>query len=771
MDAERCPNSAGSQQGGVSAVSNKRWQPGFLGALLSVLLGVGASHQPVIAATVVSFESPVDINAREMEVDDFLRTLFSQINVPVKVDERITGAGNVNGQFTQPAAEIFNDIASSFHLALYYDGAVAHVYDINDVSKSILYVSQKTARRVIDQVEKMDLIDSRNKLERSELGLVVTGVSRFVTEVRDLTSALKPKNGDAIPPMVMQVFPLKYAVAIDRTVTSGGQSITEPGVATILRSLINPDSEGSAPKVTRTPTNPSLEGLLPREMQLMNQNSGAGASTTAEEASRNDIQQAVVVPGIGARIVAYPLTNAIIISDRADRMARYEALINELDVEQEIVEIEATIIDIFRDRARELGFDWRLRRDNSEFSVGSDSSLSPLLPSNLLVTPLEGGAISAVLGNQAQFIGRIRALETQGAARIVSKTHISARPNTEAAISFGDSFLVRTPGSEQGNIFPVQAQTGMFVTPSVFEERGNNRISLRVSIEDGRRTDDQVDQLPVIQGSSIRTEAVITAGESLLIGGMVKEETTNIVTKVPLLGNIPVFGALFRSNTKNTSHVERMFLISPRINLRKTEKIRYDNEVPIINGSEEDIIRSSQSRLQPALAGISQLDALVPLPAPLPRGNAIPGSQTSEAPFDAVEHPDKQQQTSELSLRERVLLMQEGFMAEPPVPMPVPGPGTVDPAYPGGVLNSDLPDIASGWNKVPTVTPNVPADSGPGKSIYEWQQVPSSGGSSAVTVEAVPVKEVPLEDWQEITDASNTDALADESDVERQTSQ
>ena len=69
----------------------------------------------------------------------------------------------------------------------------------------------------------------------------------------------------------------------------------------------------------------------------------------------------------------------------------------------------------------------------------------------------------------------------------------------------------------------------------------------------------------MVERSSINTQALIVAGESLLIGGMVRERTSEGVQKVPFLGDIPVLGNLFKTTNNVAERVERLFLISPRL--------------------------------------------------------------------------------------------------------------------------------------------------------------------------------------------------------------
>jgi type III secretion protein C len=103
------------------------------------------------------------------------------------------------------------------------------------------------------------------------------------------------------------------------------------------------------------------------------------------------------------------------------------------------------------------------------------------------------------------------------------------------------------------------------VTPHLIFEEHNPRIQLLISIEDGKVKPGEVDEIPVVENSTINTQAVVGENESLLIGGLIYDTHKEIQRKVPLLGDIPLLGNLFRSKDKVESKNERLFLISPRI--------------------------------------------------------------------------------------------------------------------------------------------------------------------------------------------------------------
>jgi type III secretion protein C len=266
------------------------------------------------------------------------------------------------------------------------------------------------------------------------------------------------------------------------------------------------------------------------------------------------------------RIEADQRVNAVIVRDSPDRMAQYEELITSLDLEPQSLEIEATIIDINTEKMRDYGVNWRWNnaRNSILFGRGDSSDLS--LRPNVDITPQgRGGFLNLVLGSASQFVARINALQQQGIARVVSSPQVMTLSNVEAVFDNNKTFYVRVQGRDAVDLFNVSAGTSLRVMPHVFKDKDQIRIKLLVAIEDGALTDAQVDQIPIVERSSINTQALIYEGESLLLGGMVRENKSSKVSKIPLLGDIPFVGNFFKNTIEIADRTERLFLISPRL--------------------------------------------------------------------------------------------------------------------------------------------------------------------------------------------------------------
>jgi len=602
-------------------MKNNSARRGWVSALTLLLLCfVEFSH----AAEVPGFDKEVLIKTREQPVNRFITELFGRINVPVVVAPEITGV--VNGDFIGSAESVFDMVAKTFFITLYYDGSMAYVYPANQSERKMLKLSKSLAARVVSNAEQMSLQNVHNTLLKTDMGVVVSGSKQFHEQVNEIIAMerknlvrakpVAPSEPERVPEGdVFRIFKLRYAWAHDVTMNVGGSEVTVPGVASTLRTLIDPALGGSVvddADIDRSESASTVEKLKGTGLQTSgNESAAAGVVLGAD-------------PKQGSRIVADSVNNAVLIRDTPSRLEMYAQLISTLDVEPKMVEIEATIIDMNTDRLRELGVNWRAQTSEGEALVGSGTGSDLSLQSDSSqITPLgQGGILSFVLGDRDLFISRIRALETQGAARIVSKPHVMTLSNVEALLDTTSTFFVRVEGQEEVDLFNVSVGTTLRVTPHVFDGPRGPQIKLLVSIEDGSASDRVVDNIPVIDTSSINTQALVNVGESLLIGGLVREINSNGVSKVPLLGDIPGLGAMFRTNRKSSRRVERLFLITPRLNLRSDGVDPKRLNVPYLSGTEGELLVSAPARLTEAREALAARDDNYEIRQELPSGAA-----------------------------------------------------------------------------------------------------------------------------------------------------
>lgn len=280
-------------------------------------------------------------------------------------------------------------------------------------------------------------------------------------------------------------------------------------------------------------------------------------------------------------IEADPRTNSVLIRDVPQRVGQYQALIDQLDVKPKLIEIEAHIIEIDDNALKQLGVDWRAHNSHVDLQTGTgttqqtgyNGNIQPTFGTQTLAdgttvidtTPV-GASLTAVLGNAGRYLlTRIDALQQSNLARIDASPKVATLNNVEAIMDNQTRFFVRVSGYTSADLYSVSAGVSLRVLPLVVEENGKMQIKLDVHVEDGSLTGQSVDNIPIITTSTINTEAFVGQGESLLIGGYRLDSATNGETGVPGLSKIPLLGALFRTRNNQNSHMERLFLLSPRI--------------------------------------------------------------------------------------------------------------------------------------------------------------------------------------------------------------
>ncbi|MDD3355107.1 type IV pilus secretin PilQ [Zoogloea sp.] len=294
-------------------------------------------------------------------------------------------------------------------------------------------------------------------------------------------------------------------------------------------------------------------------------------------------------------------SNKIFVNDVASRLEDVRRMVSEVDVETRQVLIEAQIVeatDTFsRNLGVRLGFGAKTggqlgtRADGVQiyrntFGTGNlnstgyqagqitnqasfADSLGVNLPASSINNKSAAGAFSFALWNSAgtRFIDlEVSALEADGRGKVVSRPRVLTADKAEALI-------------EQGSEIPYQTLTGSATNPTVSFKKANLALKVKPQITpDGKvmmsievnKDQPRYDQ-PVAGGNvpidtkHVKTEVVVDNGGTVVIGGIYIQEVGNNTTKVPLLGDIPVVGWLFRNNERKDNKTELLVFITPRI--------------------------------------------------------------------------------------------------------------------------------------------------------------------------------------------------------------
>ncbi|KEI70835.1 type III secretion system outer membrane ring subunit SctC [Endozoicomonas elysicola] len=506
---------------------------------------IGDDESPALAAFGVR---PYAYFGNGDSLKEVLQNFAASYYMPVIIADTVEG--QVNGKIgPMTPVDFLDHLANIYGFIWYFDGHTLFVYDGSSSSQQIISLSYLPINQLKKTLKKIGIWDGRFFWkEQPKEGLVfISGPPRYIELVSQTAMLLDAKEGERQKSkLTVRTFPLKYAWATDKSFTFRGQQLTVPGIATILTRIIN---GGGVAQVTK-------QGLPNPSVTPAESVSTSGESKPmdgSESAAMEQLNAGAVADDI--YINADPRLNAIIVHDLESKMPMYEELIASLDKPTSQIEISVSIIDINTQDLQALGVDW----NNSGSSSDNQFSFTPNTTADYTTI------VSSALGS---FNARLQFLADEGRAKIVSRPSILTLDNIEAILDNSSTFYVSVASNEDSELFPVTSGTVVQVTPRIVREDHGRSIHMSVNIQDGtgsQGTEEIGQKLPEITNSSINTQAIISEQESLLIGGFYKEQNEEKLSKVPLLGDIPVLGHLFRAESTSKIKQVRLFLITPRI--------------------------------------------------------------------------------------------------------------------------------------------------------------------------------------------------------------
>jgi len=247
-----------------------------------------------------------------------------------------------------------------------------------------------------------------------------------------------------------------------------------------------------------------------------------------------------------------------------------------------MVFIESLIMEVNMDKSLDIGIDWQAFGETS--IAGKDTAIGGQFSSQQgLIDPgalAQGGLTVGLITEQVNIAGLmvsniaaiINAVKTDDEFRILSTPQVLTTDNEEARITVGENrpYQTRSTTDPSGGTFESfeYRDVGKIlkITPHVTEGRlVRMKISLEVTNIDLASTLTTSSTLPVTQKRTIDTTVIVKDSQTVVIGGLIDESATTNQTKVPVLGDIPILGWLFRNNTETTEKTNLYIFLTPRV--------------------------------------------------------------------------------------------------------------------------------------------------------------------------------------------------------------
>ncbi len=305
--------------------------------------------------------------------------------------------------------------------------------------------------------------------------------------------------------------------------------------------------------------------------------------------SRNENATSSILSERGTAIVD-ERTNTIILTDVQDKIDEFRRLVKELDIPIRQVEIDARIIVATTDFRKEIGMRWGIvgveDRGDSLYSFGGTRDIQKaggafdaflggeselLLPETLAVdlgAAERFGSLSlGLLRDNLLLDWEISAMEADGFGETISQPKVLTGDKQEAVIKSGVEIPYETgTASGETDLEFREAVLQLQVTPQITPD---NRVIMDLHI-----TQDQVGEIvptseggsePTIDITEVKTQALVGDGQTLVLGGIFQMQQVESVDKVPVLGDLPYVGKLFRNDFKDQSKREILIFVTPRI--------------------------------------------------------------------------------------------------------------------------------------------------------------------------------------------------------------
>jgi type III secretion protein C len=472
----------------------------------------------------------------------------------------------VSGRFeAKSVEEVMAHFQSAYQINWFQNGINVYVYNAGDWGTRRFFVGADRSNE--DWKELMNGAGLAYKefnfvFNSGTQELVVSGPRDYLKLVESAFKQDRPDPSELEKHGVqLMVFPLKYASVEDRETKLREAVVKTPGVLSVLLDLLGLASKPTlgAGMVSNVKAKPQF--MLGDKNQGMDEQrfkQGPNAPAPQQESnSKNKDEPALSV-------TADPRTNAILIRDAKSKYSYYKELIDQLDRPVAMIEVEAMMVEVDQSALNELGLEFGLisGRFNYEFpgeSVRRDG----------LVTPRRDEFVRAgnsSIVNPSRFMARLRALAADESAKVLARPTILTQDNVSAYIDLSQTLYLQVAGERVADVVPVTAGSLLQVTPRVVHENGQDKIFIRIEIQDGSLNQDISGiGTPRVQNTSLSTQALIHQDKALLIGGYNRESTEVKDYKVPVLGSIPYIGRAFSSSEKTTQNVSRLFLITPRL--------------------------------------------------------------------------------------------------------------------------------------------------------------------------------------------------------------
>lgn len=574
-------NIGGSQMVGAALSAPTvagRLDPAITGSSIDQIKNIdfrrGEKGEGRVIVTMSNAKSPVDVGERDGKIAARFRNVEISNNLqrrldvldfatPVKFVDVARDGVNVNVTLTPAAGADFEQVA--------YQAGNVFTIELHPLTK--------------ETVERRQREKPQFTGERITLSFQSVDIRSLLQIVADVAGTNMVVSDSVAGELAMRLENVPWDQALDIILKTKGLGMRQQGNVM----LVAPMAELAEREKVEMESAKQIVELAPLRSELIQVNYAKASEMAALLKSTNN--SLLTARG---NISVDDRTNTLIVLETREKLSEIRQLLNQLDIPVRQVLIESRIVTARNDFRKSLGSRFGVSQVATNGGQGLFSTSGTIASTNNTVTdftddspgfpveflsgipslnvnlPTVGGAAGsiafALIGSDYILDLELSALQAEGRGEVISTPRVVTANGKEALIEQGREIpYLEASSSGAATINFKKAVLSLLVTPQITPD---NRILMDLKVTNDAQGENValgLGSAPSIDTRRMNTQVLIKTGETVVLGGVLEHETLTNKTKVPLLGDIPLFGHLFRNNSSSDNKRELLIFVTPKI--------------------------------------------------------------------------------------------------------------------------------------------------------------------------------------------------------------
>ncbi|MBN1501167.1 MAG: hypothetical protein JW982_13480 [Spirochaetes bacterium] len=505
----------------------------------------------------------VSMNFKDVEIQEFINIMSGIIKKNIILDDRVRGKITISSSQKIPADQIYDVMKSILELKGLAVVETRNLIKIVPLDEAV----RKNTEIIVDGKEVLNLNDDRTITYMLELKY------QPVNEILNVLNSLKSKNTNIVTFSKLN------------TIIFSGNAGEIDGLIKLARNLDRPLTEADVTDNSASAGNihvihlqnsdaVELANVLSRVPFSENASIQTGNTQVIRPANNQPAQQQ---PASKLSIIANKETNSLIITATAEEFDQIKSIIDKLDIVRQQVLIEALIIEVSADNAWNFGIDWYMGQNVGSNIVGGSQILgtppsfdNSSVMGKTLAIPLATGFQLGFLSDKSVLgFALLNAAASDENFNVLSTPQLLTVDNNEAELNVADEIPIPTSTTSDSGSTSLTYEyksvgIKLKITPHITKD---NKVTLDVYQEINSIKEKSVNSTipPDLGKRDIKTRITVIDGKTVVIGGLIKNDKSETISKVPVLGDIPLLGWFFKSKSVENKKTNLLIFITPKI--------------------------------------------------------------------------------------------------------------------------------------------------------------------------------------------------------------